>query len=225
MKFRLLIIIFCGYAVYNATSALCENYSADKASLTLNEIIAKVESRYAASGFSAHFDQTSTIKAMEITDTASGKVFIKPPGMMRWEYEKPDKQIIISNSKKLWVYRPEDNQVMIGRALFFFGNGKGAGFLSDIKLIKQKFNIILEKKNADNFYILKLLPRDKTFDISVIYLSISKNSFNIVRIVTYNSYEDETQINLKNIRFKQDIENSMFSFKVPKGTDILRLDE
>lgn len=225
MKFRLLIIIFCGYAVYNATSALCENYSADKASLTLNEIIAKVESRYAASGFSAHFDQTSTIKAMEITDTASGKVFIKPPGMMRWEYEKPDKQIIISNSKKLWVYRPEDNQVMIGKAPFFFGNGKGAGFLSDIKLIKQKFNIILEKKSADNFYILKLLPRDKTFDISVIYLSISKNSFNIVRIVTYNSYKDETQINLKNIRFKQDIENSMFSFKVPKGTDILRLDE
>lgn len=225
MKFRLLIIIFCIYAVYNATSALCENYSADKASLTLNEIIAKVESRYAASGFSAHFDQTSTIKAMEITDSASGKLFIKPPGMMRWEYEKPDKQIIISNSKKLWVYRPEDNQVMIGRAPFFFGNGKGAGFLSDIKLIKQKFNIILEKKSGDNFYILKLLPRDKTFDISVIYLSISKNSFDIVRIVTYNSYEDETQINLKNIRFKQDIKDSMFSFKVPKGTDILRLDE
>ena len=165
MKFKLLIIIFCCYIVCNATSALCENYSADKASLTLNEIIAKVESRYAASGFSAHFDQTSTIKAMEITDIASGKVFIKPPGMMRWEYEKPDKQIIISDSKKLWVYRPEDNQVMIGKAPFFFGNGKGAGFLSDIKLIKQKFNIILEKKSADNFYILKLLPRDKTFDI------------------------------------------------------------
>ena len=225
MKFKLLTIIFCCYIACNATSALCENYSADKASLTLNEIIAKVESRYAASGFSAHFDQTSTIKAMEITDSASGKVFIKPPGMMRWEYEKPDKQIIISDSKKLWVYRPEDNQVMVGRAPFFFGNGKGAGFLSDIKLIKQKFNIILEKKSADNFYILKLLPRDKTLDISVIYLSISKNNFNIVRIITYNSFEDETRINMKNIRFKQDIEDSMFSFKTPKGTDILRLDE
>lgn len=225
MKFRSLIIIFCVYVVCNATSALCENGSADNASLSLDEIIAKVERRYAASGFSARFDQISTIKAMEITDTASGKVFVKPPGMMRWEYEKPDKQIIISDSKKLWVYRPGDNQVMIGKSPFFFGDGKGAGFLSDIKLIRQKFNIVLEKKSADNFYILKLLPRDKTFDIAVIYLSISKNSFNIVRIVTYNSYEDETLIDLKNIRFKQDIEDSMFYFQVPEGTDILHLDE
>jgi len=225
MKFRSLIIIFCVYVVCNATSALCENRSTDKASLTLDEIIAKVERRYASSGFSACFDQISTIKAMEITDTASGKVFVKPPGMMRWEYEKPDKQIIISDSKKLWVYRPDDNQVMIGKAPFFFGEGKGAGFLSDIKLIRQKFNIVLEKKNADNFYVLKLLPRDKTFDIAVIYLSISKNSFNIVRIVTYNSCEDKTLIYLENIRFKQDIENSMFYFQIPEGTDILHLDK
>ncbi|MBW2568613.1 MAG: outer membrane lipoprotein carrier protein LolA [Deltaproteobacteria bacterium] len=225
MKFRLLIIILCAYAVCNATSAIGENCRTDKIFPTLDEIMAKVEDKYAESGFSAHFDQISTIKAMEITDTASGKVFIKPPGMMRWEYEKPDKQIIISNNKKLWVYRPEDNQVMIGKSPFFFGNGKGAGFLSDIKLIKQKFNIILEKEMADNSYILKLLPKDKTFDISVIYLSISKNSFNIIQIITYNSYEDKTLIDLKNIRFKQVIEDSMFSFKIPEGTDILRLDE
>ena len=32
---------------------------------------------------------------MDITDTASGKAFFKRPGMMRWEYEEPDRQVIV----------------------------------------------------------------------------------------------------------------------------------
>ena len=76
---------------------------------------------------------------------ASGKVYIKYPGMMRWEYEKPDRQIIITDADKLWIYRPEDNQVMTGKAPTFFRDGKGASFLSDIRLIRQKFDISLEQ--------------------------------------------------------------------------------
>ena len=62
--------------------------------LTVDQILDRVENKYANSKFSADFIQKSTIKAMDIADMASGKVFIKHPGMMRWEYEKPDKQII-----------------------------------------------------------------------------------------------------------------------------------
>ena len=45
-----------------------------------DDIIKKVEARYAVAGFSADFFQTSTIKAMKITDTAFGKAFFKPAG-------------------------------------------------------------------------------------------------------------------------------------------------
>jgi len=26
--------------------------------------------------------------------------------MMRWEYEKPERQVIITDGKKLWIFRP-----------------------------------------------------------------------------------------------------------------------
>ncbi len=113
------------------------NLSVFASALTLDEIIGRVEKRYMDSGFSVQFVQVSTLKAMNIEDTATGRLFVKHPGMMRWEYEKPDKQTIITDGTKLWIHRPDDNQVMIGKAPSFFGDGKGAGFLSDIKRVQQ----------------------------------------------------------------------------------------
>jgi outer membrane lipoprotein carrier protein len=196
--------------------------------LTVDQILDRVENKYANSKFSADFLQKSTIKAMDIADLAAGKVFIKYPGMMRWEYEKPDKQIIVTDADKLWIYRPEDNQVMTGKAPTFFRDGKGASFLSDIRLIRQKFDISLadgEKKESDMFYYLKLVPLEKTMDISKIRLLISKQTFNVLQVITQNSYGDETRIDFINSAFGVNLDDSLFSFSIPEGTDVLQIDE
>ena len=70
---------------------------------SLEEILAKLETRYNAADFTASFSQESTLKALDITDTAAGKVWFKHPGMMRWEYEHPEKYAIISDGKNLWI--------------------------------------------------------------------------------------------------------------------------
>ena len=196
--------------------------------LTVDQILEQVENKYTNSKFSADFIQKSTIKAMDIADMASGKVFIKYPGMMRWEYHKPDKQIIITDADKLWIYRPEDNQVMTGKAPTFFGDGKGASFLSDIRLIRQKFEISLGdagKKESDMFYHLKLVPNEKTLDISTIRLLVSRQTFNVLQVITQNSYGDETRIDLINSAFGVNLDDSLFSLDVPEGTDVLQIDE
>ena len=196
--------------------------------LTVDQILDRVESKYRHSKFSADFLQKSTIKAMDIADMASGKVFIKYPGMMRWEYEKPDKQVIVTDADKLWIYRPDDNQVMTGKAPTFFRDGKGASFLSDIRLIRQKFDISLgdgEKKESEIFYHLKLVPIEKTMDITKIRLLISKQTFNVLQIITQNSYGDETRIDLINSAFGGNLDDSLFSFSIPEGVDVLQIDE
>jgi outer membrane lipoprotein carrier protein len=116
---------------------------------TLDKILDNVEKRYASSGFSAKFDQTSTLRAVQITDTASGKAYFQYPGNMRWEYETPDKQYIITNNDFLWIYSPADNQLMKGNASQYFGDGKGASFLSDISLLRKKVQAIPYRKGRD----------------------------------------------------------------------------
>jgi outer membrane lipoprotein carrier protein len=196
--------------------------------LTVDQILENVENKYKNSKFSADFIQKSTIKAMNITDTATGKVYIKYPGMMRWEYEKPDRQIIITDADKLWIYRPEDNQVMTGKAPTFFRDGKGASFLSDIRMVRKKFDISLESNKpaeSDLFYYLKLIPREKTLDISEIRLMVSRKTFNVLQVMTLNFYGDETRIDLVNFAFGADIDDSLFSFTIPQGVDVIQIDE
>lgn len=221
----IVFFLFCGQAVLGDNLTSETALASDDSSLSLDEIMNRVEKHYAVSGFSTDFYQTSTIKAMEITDSASGKAFFKRPGKMRWEYETPDRQMIITDSHTLWVFRPEDNQVMIGKAPSFFKDGKGFSFLTDMKVIKEKFSINLEKETKTDFFTLKLLPNEKTYDLAEIYLWISKKTFDVVRIITYNSYGDETRIVFDNIQFKQKLDDGMFEFKIPKGIEVLTLDE
>lgn len=204
------------------------NAATDNRNLSVEQILDRVENKYTDSEFSADFIQQSLLKAMDIIDQASGKVYIKYPGKMRWEYEKPDRQIFITDGEKLWVYRPGDNQVQVGKAPSFFKSGKGASFLSDISLVRQKFDISLKKGKQDEddpFYYLKLVPREKTLDITEILLMVSKQTFNVVQIISIDLYGDENRIDLLNFAFGVNLDDSLFSFSIPEGADVLQLDE
>jgi outer membrane lipoprotein carrier protein len=193
--------------------------------LKLEQILDRVEAQYTNKSFKAEFAQESTLKAMDITDFAAGMMYVRYPGMMRWEYEKPEKQVIITDAKKLWIYRPADNQVMTGSAPAFFSDGKGASFLSDIKLVRQKFKISLGQSKDAFFYELILQPIEQTLDVTDIRISVTKNTFTVIRIITYNSYGDQNRIELINHKFNVDLDDQLFSFDIPPGTDVLRIDE
>ncbi len=213
-----LILIFISFIAVNFS------YAAET-EITLEQILDRVEKKYTGRSFQAGFVQESTIKAMDIVDFASGKIFVRYPGMMRWEYEKPEEQIIITDGHKLWIYRPTENQVLTGSAPAFFSDGKGASFLSDIKLIRQKFKISLENSKEDFFYELKLQPLEKKLDVNDIRLSVTKNTFTVIRIRTFNSYGDENRIEFVNHQFDVKLDESLFSFKIPPGADVVQLDE
>jgi outer membrane lipoprotein carrier protein len=194
-------------------SELQVSAQAAESELTLEQILERLEKHYTDNNFKAEFTQESTVQAMAITDFASGKMFVRYPGKMRWEYEKPERQIIITDGFKLWLYRPADNQVMTGSAPAFFSDGKGASFIS------------LGESTDDFFYELKLKPLEKTLDVTDIRLSVTKNTFTVIRVVTYNSYGDKNHIEFLNHEFKADLKDSLFSFEAPEGTDVLQMDE
>lgn len=192
---------------------------------TIDTIIAGVESRYNVPGFSAEFDQQSILKAMAVTDTASGRLYVRQPGKMRWEYLVPDPQTIITDGNDLWVYRPEDHQVMVGKAPAFFGEGKGAGFLSNIKMVRKSFQLSLEPSDDPARYLLKMVPNRSSVDLMEVRLDIAKERFDLLRITTFNVYGDETRIELKNVNFDETPPEKLFRFVVPEGTDVLQMNE
>jgi outer membrane lipoprotein carrier protein len=186
--------------------ALCFGWqsavAADDAAL-IQKILGGIEKRYAGKGFRAKFFQESMLKAMMISDTAEGRLIVKRPGKMRWEYLIPDEQTIITDGKSMWIYRPADKQVMVGKAPEFFSGGKGAGFLSDIRQIRKSFDVQLQKSKSPDQFRLRLLPKSPTADLADIILSVNRSDFLVQQVLTYNSYGDETRIEFSEYQFNQ----------------------
>ena len=199
--------------------------SADTSDAGLEKILKGIEARYAGNGFSAVFFQESMLKAMQISDTAEGRLTVKKPGKMRWEYILPDPQTIITDGKSMWIHRPVDNQVMVGKAPEFFGGGKGAGFLSDIRQIRKSFRIAQKPVENADYLRLQLIPKKPGPEIAQIILSVGKATFQVDQVVTYNAYGDETKITLSDYQFGLDPLDKLFNFEIPKGTDVVEIDQ
>lgn len=234
MMKRIMLLLLGGFWAWMIMQSMPESYSKSAfaaespnapSHLSLEDVLSRIEKRYSTVGFTAIFRQTSTIKAMDITDSASGNITVKRPGKMRWEYETPEPQVIVTDGNTLWVYKPEDHQVMVGNYPTFFGDGKGASFLSDMKLIREKFNIALEPNPGSGDLRLKLIPKKKGFDISKVNLRISEDTFDIQEIITYNADGDETRIILEDIQFYHQLDDSLFQFTIQDNMDVLQLDE
>lgn len=181
--------------------------------------LSNLEKKYAGKSFVARFSQISKLAALDITDKASGTVSFSHPGKMKWEYREPETHQIITNGKRLWIFRPEENQVMTGDATQFFKSGAGGAFLSDISLIRKSFDIRL-KETATHYIELDLTRKKKTGDITSIIIRVSKETFEITRVVTYNQYDDTTLLEFYDTRFIP-LDPGAFEFPIPPGVNII----
>ncbi len=212
-------VVLSGQALRTAAADQSQQLPED-----LAEIINGLEERYNVPDFSAEFQQESVLKAMDIRDTANGKVWFQRPGKMRWEYEKPEPQTIITDSRELWIFRPLDNQVMVGKAPAYFSGGKGASFLTDIRLLSSQFDMAVAEKTDPDYHVVLLTPKNKTPDLDKTMMWINRGTYNIEKVVTYNQFGDETIMRFTSIGFNQDLDPTMFHFDVPEGADIIYLD-
>ena len=62
---------------------------------------------------SAAFQQVVTGPNGEKVQTAQGRLQMKSPNLFRWEYSKPDVQLIVADGRKIWVYEPDLKQVTV----------------------------------------------------------------------------------------------------------------
>jgi outer membrane lipoprotein carrier protein len=208
-------------AVLLSALICCQALAQDPAG-TKEAILAGIEKRYAGKSFSARFSQISRLAALEITDKASGKAFFSHPGKMAWEYETPESHRIITNGKLLWIYRPDEQQVMTGDASQFFKSGAGGAFLSDISLIRSGFDIQVREEAAD-YFELELTNRKKQKDLDSIVIRVAKKTFEIIRVVTRNPYDDTNLFEFSDIRFHS-IDPDKFNFQAPVGTSEIEME-
>lgn len=177
--------------------------------------------------FAASFVQETHLISFDEKQIASGEVFIAKPGKMKWEYQKPELQTIVINNQEVWLYTPEDNQVITTKVKNLGTTAFYDLFLSkDIKINKQ-FTVsqLEEEKSGSEQILLELRPRDVEININKVLLKLSRADYRIISFETYDKLDNITKIEFINIRRNKGIKPSTFIFKIPKGAEVITSEE
>lgn len=210
-----IILIFSCCLIFPVTPSLGKDIS-------IEDALTALEKKYNGKSFEAHFNQILTISAIDITETASGRVWFSHPGKMKWQYLQPEHYEFITNGKTLWLYQPEENQVIVSNADSFFQAGGGGTFLSNFSSVRKNYLATIAQTTLDEIMI-KLIPNIPIPKVVSIDIWIKKQSYEISQVITRDELDNTTQIYFKNLSFAQS-HPAMFEFAPPDGTTILTED-
>src|SRR5213082_303914 len=104
------------------------------ADLTAPELAQALQKKYdGVKDFSTDFTHTYEGGVLRKQITERGRLLVKKPGKMRWDYTDPEKKSFVSDGVKLYSYIPADKQVVVSSvprgdeastpALFLAGKG------------------------------------------------------------------------------------------------------
>ncbi|OGS43237.1 MAG: hypothetical protein A2539_00105 [Elusimicrobia bacterium RIFOXYD2_FULL_34_15] len=192
--------------------------------ITIDEVLKKMEEADSkTTDFSFSLTQEVLVTITQEKSSISGTAIFKKPDLFKIEYNKPEKQIVICDGKKIFFYQKEFNQVMIEdwKTLSEKGNfPKGIyDFSSTISDLGKKYNISLLKEE-DKYYIISLILKEKQPQDMAIKLWVSKEK-NMVEKTEIRTDTVVSTVSISNIKINKGIKDSFFKFKIPKGANII----
>ncbi|MBW1659149.1 MAG: outer membrane lipoprotein chaperone LolA [Deltaproteobacteria bacterium] len=184
----------------------------------------QIEKRYEnVNTFRAKFLQISKAPGVVKTEKASGIVYLRKDGKFRWDYDKPEVVLIVSDGKTLWIYQAEDKQVMIDESFGKKLKRFPYTFLNGMQRLHEDFDAkVLNSKGK--MVTLELIPKKNLKEITKMLITFDKDTLLIKKIQWVSSQEVKTIITFDDIDITSKIPDSVFHFEPPEGVDIVRAD-
>jgi outer membrane lipoprotein carrier protein len=170
--------------------------------------------------FSADFTQEWHSTILKRKTTESGKVQVKKPGKMRWDYVTPEKKVLVSDGSRIYWHVPADNQVTISQVpkqdeattalLFLVGKGN----------LTRDFNVSFSGAAAAGSQSLRLDPKLPERDYEWLQLVIDEKTLQIRTLVAPDRQDGQSTFHFTNFKGNIGIPDKTFNFKIPSGADV-----
>lgn len=200
---------------------------ADKAGPALgrDELVARVQARYDRTRhLRAHFRQETRLQGFDQVQTGEGQVWILKPGMMRWDYTKPERQTIIANGDTLWMYLPADRQAIRDQVDHSLGTRTPALFLAGQARLTELFTITGTPAHGSSeagLLQLELTPKAGALPHTQVQLGIDSRSYLVQRVRLIDALGNTTTMWFSDIDTEGTVDPSLFQFQVPPGVDVI----
>lgn len=188
----------------------------------LDELVRGIETAYRAMhDLRATFEQQTGL-AGTAGQQGRGTVCFKKGGLMRWEYSAPEPQQIILDGTTLWVYQPDDRQVMKNSYRVLPSNIVADLFQGRIDL-QHTFRVSpapsdIPRETGER--VLDLVPREATPTVARVRLWIDPCRQVVTATTVQDAFGSTTTLRFRDIVINGGVADELFRFEVPPGVDV-----
>ena len=186
----------------------------------------QVQERYLEmQSFQGNFLQTTIVESEDRRASASGIIAYQLPGKMRWEYQEPDPQLLVTDGDTLWLYDPLLENVTIqelaavtdGTALAFL---LGAGELTeDFTQRKIKKSLLDPDKSWE---VLELVPNREQSAIEFLQLGVDRLTGALEALLLKDNSGSIRIIEFTALSYNVEFSKDFFHFEIPPDMEVIR---
>lgn len=153
-----------------------------------------------------------------------GKLQIKKPGKMRWDYTTPEPKTFVSDGVKMYSYVPADKQVVVSPippedeattpTLFLAGKGSlTRDFVPSL--------VATPPGMPAGSRALKLVPKARQRDYDEMVLVVDPATLALRGLVTVDTQGGKSSFSFTNLKENIGLADKDFAFTIPRGVDVV----
>ena len=212
-----LVLVFAGVLALGAGAT---------AAPTLDEAVTALEqAQRRVTDLKAPFRQAAHNKALNQTIDARGTLYLKKPGRLRWEYQTPTPQEIVSDGTRLWIYTPELKQVNVSAAPAALA-GPAGSFLQGLGQVREHFDARFlnpaQPIDADGLVVLDLAPKRSQPLLARLILSVDPRSWLVRQAIVHDELGNTVTVRFGDTLVNSGLSDALFVFVPPPGVAVVQ---
>ena len=170
------------------------------------------------SNMKANFNQVIKDNEANVLQKSSGSMAIQRPGKFRWYTHQPNRQLIIADKDKLWIYDIDLEQITTQNMPEQADSAPAVLLNDSIEQIKQFFSIKSQRGSKKGKWFT-LQPKDKHDSYAWVKLYFINN--HLEKMQFKDNTDQVTRIQFSNVRLNKPLKNQLFEMQIPKGVDFI----
>ena len=167
--------------------------------------------------YSANFAQQRFDETGALLETAEGDCSIERPGRFRWNYREPYRQVIVSDSSKLWIYDEDLAQVTVNQVIAGTP-GTPAELLSTQFDVATRYTVAhLGPLEGYDWY--RLHPKDAKTQFQEVELGFADHEIKAMRLK--DNLGQTTLLHFDAVERNAPMAQTLFQFTPPAGVDVV----
>lgn len=224
-----LLFMLCGLLAVTPVVA-AEEGSDEQALKEAREVVRHIQARYEQTkDLQADFIQKTRIEGFATPVSSSGRVYIKKPGRLRWDYLEPAGEEIYVNKEDVKMYVPEHKQVLIGKLTQMAASQAPLQLLQGVAKIDEEFDVQPTPTKGTRAGVARsvtLVPKLKDGEaggtLQRIVVDVFPKTYFLKTVALHESSGNVATFEFSGLKANTGLKDELFELKAPADVEVVK---